>query len=295
MSMDLRWICSLSASCLHVADMVRRRRSLNDAESVAALVEPAAHLQNEITAAGLPEDLFWRHLMPQSARIESNRELAETVLRKVIGAGARVGAVAPRLAGRIGELEAAVLRAAEGWVDDVAARASFMQEQWTLHGGNLLTAIGRLTDERLIVPSAEVVVVFPATGGAGAAHLLYNSVTIEAVSADPVDGLPEVVRMAWLLSQLNVDLPMFSENIHRDRRPLVAALSMLAATLAAAEQIELIRDGPQIVETAVERWHVEGPAGVALAEVTRRWWQTYLDARPPWNVALAALDKMIAS
>ncbi len=293
MSIELRWVCSLSASCLHAADMARRGRQMLEVEPLAALKEPATQLTAEITAAGLPQEPLWRHLLPLAARIESNRELAEAVLRKVLGAGPRVGAVAPRLAGRIGEVEAAALRAAPEWVDDVAARADFLREQWDRYGGALLEAVGRLTDPRLIVPAAEVSVVFPASGGAGAAHLLYNSLTIEAVDADPVDGLPEVLRLVWLLSQLNVDLPMFSENIHRDRRPLVAALSMLAVTLAAAVEVELIGWNTSIVETAVEHWHIEGPAGISLAETASRWWETYLDASPPWHVALAALDQMI--
>ena len=61
-----------------------------------------------------------------------------------------------------------------------------------------------------------MILVQPVLGGAGAAHWLYNSVHIEAVLANPVAELPEVVRLGWLLAQLNFDLPMFVGDLLRE-------------------------------------------------------------------------------
>ena len=47
------------------------------------------------------------------------------------------------------------------------------------------------------------------------AQLFYNSACIEAVDGEPVAGLSEVLRLAWLVSQLNADLPMYRGEIHR--------------------------------------------------------------------------------
>ena len=47
------------------------------------------------------------------------------------------------------------------------------------------------------------------------------------LEADPVADLPEVLRLAWLISQLNLDLPRFAENVSPLRRERVIALAMI--------------------------------------------------------------------
>ena len=293
MTVELRWISSQSASCFYAADMMRRGYSLTGADPGGAIAEPVVRLCEQVRAAGLPEEQFWSHLVGLSAQIESNRELAEAVLRKTIGTSSRAQTLAGPLAGRIGDVESAASRAAPKLVDEVAEWGQPLQQQWRPRGDNLLKEVGRLTDERLIVSNATVVLVWPATGGGGTAHLLYNSVSLEAVQAEPRPELPELVRLAWLLSQLNVDLPIFSETIHRDRRRLVAAVSMLPPVLTAAGYVKLAGYDPESVRTALEVWHVDGPPGVDLAEVALGWWETYVESRPGWSLALRALDRML--
>jgi hypothetical protein len=38
---------------------------------------------------------------------------------------------------------------------------------------------------------------------------------------------------------------------------------------------------------------VVGPEGLDLSDVVLTWWATYVESRPPWHVALAALDRML--
>jgi len=293
MDTQLRWIASQSANCFHAAQAVARGGSLADAELAAAVAEPAERLCEQIRASGLSEEPFWHHLVPLSAGIDNNRQLAEVVLKKTIGTTPRARALVNPLAGRIGDVEAAVRRAMPTLVDELTERADPLWGQWQMHGPGLLRGVAQLTDQRLIVPRADVIVLYPAVGGAGVAHLLYNSVRIEVLPSDLLPELPEVVRLAWLLAQLNVDLPVFSETIPRDRQPLVAALAVLPAALAAADALELARCDPQTVAQALSTWLVDAPPGVDLAEVVLPWWQTCLDSRPAWNVALAALDRML--
>jgi hypothetical protein len=154
--------------------------------------------------------------------------------------------------------------------------------------------VAHLTDERLVVPNAEIVLVYPISGGGGAAHLIYNSVCIEAVQTDPIPELPEVLRLCWLLSQLNIDLPIFSETIHRDRWPLVAALGMLPATLAANQGIQTYHLELDTIRMALEAWQLDGSREGNLAELLLQWWETCLDSQLGWGVALAGLDRMLA-
>src|SRR5439155_20152019 len=99
----------------------------------------------------------------------------------------------------------------------------------------------------------------PALGGGGEAHLAYNSLRIEAVLANPNAELPEVVRLAWLIAQLQLDLPKYSDTIHADRLPQIARYAMLPPTLLAAEAVELMRFTPELIGQAISVWRLPGP------------------------------------
>ncbi len=293
MPIEIRWTVSHSASCVYAADLLRRGRSIVDRRLADAVADPAGKLIEEVNVAGLPVDRIWRHLLPLSARIESNHQLVETVLKKTMGADYSIGSITERLAGRIADLEAAAANAFPALLDEVSVGVPHLTEPWNVRGAALLQSIGRLTDERLVDSGAEVSLVYPSGGGGGVANLLYNSAIVEAVAADPVPQLPELLRLSWLLSQLNIDVPIFSENIIMDHRPLVASLAMLPATLAAAERVELARCDPATISMSLQSWHVVGPAGIDLSDVVISWWETYASSRPAWNVALSALEQMV--
>ena len=116
---------------------------------------------------------------------------------------------------------------------------------------------------------------------------------MEAVPVGPVAELPEVLRLAWLVAQLNLDLPIFSEATHADSLPYIAEFAMLLATLRAAEDLGLARFDPDLFARAIDAWNLAAPADAALDEILIGWWETYTASRPRWDVALAAVDRML--
>jgi hypothetical protein len=72
---------------------------------------------------------------------------------------------------------------------------------------------------------------------------------------------------------------------------------MLPPTLAAAEVLELSRCDEANVELAIENWQIAVPKGMdphsQLIPTMMDWWETYLQTRPPWELALRALAKML--
>jgi hypothetical protein len=157
----------------------------------------------------------------------------------------------------------------------------------------------RLTEADLLVDEASVVLVYPALGGGGTAHPANNSLRFEAVLANPLEQLPETVRLGWLVSQLNLDLPKFSERIPRDRLRAIIALAMLPPALASASEVELARNDAATLSLALKSWCDAWPASfvvgpeIDLADTLSRWWETYQTSRPPFAIALAALDEML--
>ena len=148
-------------------------------------------------------------------------------------------------------------------LDELELRAGPLREQWEGRGPGLLAGICRLTEPGILVERADVLVVYPVAGGGGTAHREHNAVSIEAVLANPLPQLPEVARLAWLIAQLNLDLPRYTETLRGSRR--VAALATIPPTLAAAADVELVQD-----DRATLGLGACGPGGLA-ATMNRPW------------------------
>jgi len=293
MEIDLRWLASLPASGLHAADALRRGRCLAETPLASAIAGPAERLIEEVRQAALPEERLWEHLVALSAEADDSRRLAEIVLQKTVGHGPRASAPLATIAGPLAALQSAVRRAMPDLLEQVAAWVQPLMDRWNLLGTGLLDTMTQYAEPGLMVAHAGIVVLYPALGGGGCAHLWYNTARIEAVPEEPVPDVPEVVRLAWLVSQLHTDLPVYSETIPRDRLPALAAAAMLPVALAAAQEFRLIAPGPLPIIRALGAWAPAAPQGIDLAEVIRAWWETYLETRPAWNVALGALNGML--
>jgi hypothetical protein len=176
--------------------------------------------------------------------------------------------------------------------ENLTLRSGPLRDAWDARGPGMLGGITRETHERLIGLKADCLLVLPVAGGGGYPYLLYNSVRFEGMLANPHGELPEVVRLAWLLAQLNCDLPMFAEQIPPSHVPTIAAASMLLPTLAAAADVDLIRFSDELLVKAIEWWQVHSPVE-NLAAVLTGWWNAYVQSRPPWDVAVLELDRIL--
>lgn len=292
MGVEVNWRPHGLVTALHAAEALARDQPIVDGRLAEAIAAPAMQLDAAIRAANVPNGRFWGHLIPLAANIGGRRQLVETAVTKTVGRGARFEATVGNLVAAVAGVEAAVRAALPHLSEELALRERPIREQWEARGAGMLQEIGQLTDPALIAERCEVLLVHPALGGGGEVHLAYNSVRFEAVLANPVAELPEAVRLAWLIAQLQLDLPVHSEAIHADRLPHIARWAMLVPALIAAESVELVRFAPDEVGRAIAAWRLSVPHGVDATALIRDWWQTYLDARPPWKVALAALDQM---
>ena len=293
MAIELRWLASTSASAAHAAEAIMRGDSLVDERLQEELEPPTEGLAGQIEWSGLDAEEMISLLAALSMGIENNRELVEVAMAKLRGRSdsETVG----RIAGWVAELEAAFRRALPGVADQLALRGQPLREQWEARGPGMLLHFARLTDELLVPKQADVALVYPVLGGYGTAHLPFNTVRIEAVLANPHPQLPEAVRLAWLLSQLQFDLPIHSEQIARDRLSYIARLASLPAILAAAEYVELVSPGRDLLPFALAAWRIVPQAdAAAVADVVSTWWHTYEEQTIPLRIAISGLDRMLS-
>ncbi len=297
--MKLRWKASFSASCLQAAASISEGLPIADSTIAAILQTPTEALTRELHACGFAVESTLPLLVGLAADYENNRQLIEMAARRTRGAGALDEATVSRLAGCIADLEAAWLREQPTLLEELAVRGRPLREQWEARGPGLLQAIRRLTVENFIAPSAEVVLVSPLVGGHGRAHLQSNRVTFEAVLTNPYPELPETLRLGWLLSQLNLDVPVLSEPVSQLRLPWLASLATLPLVLAAAESVELPSPGKvmlnaETLSRVIECWHLPPPLPNETPQRLLDWWQAYADSATRWPVAMSALDQMLS-
>jgi hypothetical protein len=290
--LKLHWRPHVTTSCLHAADALLRGGTIVEPRLAEAIAAPSQELARNIASETVNGPRFWRFLFGLSASAGSSRELALQALTKTVGRH-RAELLLPRMSGALVELEAAVRRAFPDLISELELRMRPLREQWEARGPGMLYGICLRPEASLIAEQAEVLVVQPARGGGGQAHLSANSVRIEAVLANPHPELPEVVRLAWLLAQLQLDLPAYSDRIHADRLPRVAAYAMMMPVLEAAQEVELVQVSSALLDRAIAAWHLSVPADLNAPQVVLQWWETYRDSRPPFPVALTALDQML--
>ncbi len=288
MTMEVRWIASAAAASLYACQKLLAGAKLVDEAVADALADDTEGLRADLAAVGLEAEPFFEHAIPLSASLAAPDELARVAMAKAAGLARQ--AAAPRLAGRIAAIHAAFCRAHPRAVEDLELRGGPIASQWEARGPGLMAAIGRLTERELVVERADVILVHPVLGGGGWAYPPYNAVCFEAVLANPIAELPEVVRLGWLLAQLNLPRPAVAgEQPPRGLRA-VGPLAMIPPALAAAQEVELAHVENDLLTRAIVAWR----AGPADAQTLATWWETYQSTAPDWPVALAALARMVS-
>jgi len=292
-SLRVRWLASVNANSFHAMELLLQKQPLIDRALAGALGTPVEYLEWVLQEEYIPPEKFCQHLLPLSADVGAVRELVEVTLTKTMG---RMEAM-PRLTlvyGAVMEVKNAYQASFPQAAENLAGSVHPWMRQWSLRGPGLVAGVINQTEPDFFVEEATVLVVHPAMGGAGRAYPSYNLACLEGVPADTASALPEILRLTWLLAQLNLDLPKYSERIPPHRLPTVAGLAMIPVVFKAGEANELSKCDKKVIASAVESWM---PAGLGIADALAKliqWWEVYEVMRPAWTDAMQALDRLLA-
>lgn len=290
--MELIWKYSRPASCFHAAWALFHKLAPSDARLAEALADPVARLGQACDEEHVPARVFVNHLVPLSIGTLNLRELAERALIKTIGRG-ETGIRLNRFHNSLVEISSGFARVVPEKEAHSATTGS-LQPDWARRGAGLLTGIANESEPAVLVEGADIVLVFPYRQGLGVSYLPYNLVGIEMTSDDPVPQLPEVIRLAWLLSMLNLDLPRYAEQVKSNALWTVGALALIPIALKAAQTLELAVCDEQNIRQAVENWLPFEENLPTKAETVLQWWDVYQTMRPEFPAALNALDRLLA-
>jgi hypothetical protein len=293
MSFQVRWVPHVSTSALHAAEALLRRTELVDPQLAAAVREPGWELAQEIARQELHEMRYWQQLLCMAHQFENKRQLTQITLFRAFGRTKVADEILVSLAGRLQNLQLAYDTAFPNMSQELSLRAQPLREQWEARGPGMLKLAVDLLDKNILVPGADVLLVQPAYGGFGSAQLYNNTVRFEAMLANPIERLPEVVRLLWTFLQLNLDLPLYSEKIPGDRLPVVAAMAMLPVALHVAEQVELLHFHETLLSQALSMWLPDLPTNRDYASLLGNWWEVYRTTQTPLPIALQALNEQL--
>lgn len=276
---------------MHAAMCVHAKVPAADPRLADVLDGPAAALVNEIWNVQWPVDDVLPVLASLSAEFENNRELVKrTIARLRISTTEQA---VNQVAGAIADVEAALRRHQPEIVDELELRSGPLRQQWHARGPGLLIEAARMTDPATVPEAAEAVLVSPYAGGHGTAHAAQNRVLFEAVLVNPLPAIPETVRLAWLVCQLNSDLPAFTDVMPPVQSVRALRWAMLAPALAAGEAVESCVCNEESIDAAIELWRLREELPDDAATLIWQWWRTWMDGSAIWPVAVAALDGLL--
>jgi hypothetical protein len=288
MSTELTWRTSETVNALYAAWSCCTRPQQVDPEVTDALAEPLERLRAALDEERVPAAAFWQHVFPAAALAsEEPGRLAELTLIKCIGQ-----LETPRRVPRFSRALRALRLSATPHLASPAL--DFLETAWQRHGSALLSTIGQLTESELVPETATAIGVTPLLGGGGLAVLSGNVAIVEAVAEDPWPELPEAVRLAWLIAQLQIDLPRYSEHIPGARRGRVAELALLPVAVEAARRCRMTEASFEgLLAQAAQSWPAASPLDDATRASLASWWPVYQSRRPEFALALAALDRSL--
>lgn len=287
---QLHWRSSPLASAMHAAAAVQADQTLIDPAMQAALEPIVRDLRASLVAHRIVGRIFFAHLPHLAVEYGNPIEMAEIALRKAKGSSALE--YTSLYAEHLRDIIEVFKRFHPASAEELVTRAGPLRELWESRGPGLLMEVGRLAEPQLIPENAQVILVQPVLGGSGAPHAWYNSLRIEAMLANPVAELPEVLRLAWLIGQLQLELPRYRDDIGLADSDRVGALALIPLTLAAGEYVEWCQVDTATIEKALVAWLPEVDHAATLEPVLS-WWDVYQDRKLPFGKALAALGKLL--
>jgi len=181
--------------------------------------------------------------------------------------------------------------------EQLTLRGRPIQDYWTGFGRGLMAHVKRLTEPDWLVPNATAVLVQPIRTGDGLAFPSSKSLFVEAMLTNVSPEVPEVLRVAWLASQLGMREIASSPDLTLSKLPSIVEIAMMTCTLAAGEVLDLCRCDEVTIVKAIDLWRLHpldsNTTPEFIAATAIGWWETYLQTRPTLSVSLVALNKML--
>ncbi|NNE00515.1 MAG: hypothetical protein HKN47_24635 [Pirellulaceae bacterium] len=295
---SIRWSSDAALSAVHAAHVVATGGFCTDQKTEQALVESVTDINNRLLSASLDIGTFWLRLLSETAFDPTNTRTCEIALLDSGCSKLQLEQTASVISNRLSDSRLAFQRRFPKLTEQLALRGRPIRDLWDTVGPGLLSNIAKQIwvgspPNDWWPPRVDAVLVQPMRGGDGGFDSAAHKFWIEAVLTDSDPDVPEVLRVAWLVTQLAVEtqtLERSSERTSERSGTLPWSIGSVPLVLSAGKYLDLVK-GPELpIQAALQHWRL-GDANTAA--VVTRWWQAWQKDPTPMPVGLKHLDKLL--
>lgn len=290
----IQWVSHPELSAAHAAYLVATRVDCNDQKTEQLLIQPVTEVNNRLFASAVDVSRFWQQYLLQ---ILSDVPMTQACGIALLSAGAnemQVDQTTKAIVNRLGDARLAFNNRYPKLVEQLDLRARPLRERWETYGPGLLNQVGKQIwgdgpPEEWWMPNVTALMVQPMRGGDGGCDTSGSRLWLEAMLTDVDQRVPEVLRVAWLVTSMAIDL--YARETSGDLR-LMRPWSLVSVplVLSAARELELVRGDELPIREAMKLWHFGDDE---VAEVVSQWWDGQADSTDPMPARLKRLDEML--
>ncbi|MGB0599167.1 MAG: hypothetical protein ACPGLY_20985 [Rubripirellula sp.] len=277
-------------SAAHAAHIAAIGAAFADPSTEQLLVEPVTEINNRMVASSLDVAEFWqRYLREVMIDTEQSVACAEALL----AAGCselQLEQISRAVRGRLVDARSLFLKKFPKLVDQLQLRSRPIRDQWDTFGTGLLREVGRQIwgeqpPKRWSPTRIDALVVQPIRGGDGGYDTERKRIWVEAMLTDADPRIPEIIRVAWLITRLTIDAYIRDEA--DDTLAGSWSLVSLPLVLEAGRELEILREPELPICQAANLWRF---CDESTARTLQQWWQQFRDASMPLPAALKILQ-----
>ena len=290
----IQWVAHPELSAAHAAYLVATRAPCNDPKTEQTLIQPVTEANNRLFSASVDVGQFWQQYLLQ---VLSDVPMEQACGVALLAAGAnemQVEQTSKAVANRLGDARLAFTNRYPKLAEQLDLRARPLRERWETYGPGLLNQVGKqIWGDRppadWWMPQVTALMVQPMRGGDGGYDASGARLWLEAMLTDVDPRVPEVLRVAWLVTSMAID------NYARGTSgelSLMRPWSLVSVPLVlnAGRELELLRGEELPMNEAMKLWHFADEEVVATVS---QWWAVQADSTAPLPARLKRLDEML--
>ncbi|MAI69804.1 MAG: hypothetical protein CMM01_02705 [Rhodopirellula sp.] len=290
----IQWISHPELSAAHAAYLVATRVQCNDQKTEQSLIQPVTEVNNRLFASAVDVSQFWQQYLLQ---VLSDVPMEQACGVALLSAGAnemQVDQTTKAIVNRLGDARLAFNQRYPKLAEQLDLRARPLRERWETYGPGLMNQVGKQIwgnspPEEWWMPKVTALMVQPIRGGDGGCDANASRLWLEAMLTDVDPGVPEVLRVAWLVTSMAID--QYARETSGELR-LMRPWSLVSVplVLSAARELELVRGDELPTSTAMKLWHFGDDD---IAETVSQWWSVQASSTDPMPARLKRLDEML--
>ncbi|OYP34380.1 hypothetical protein [Rhodopirellula sp. MGV] len=302
---NLLFQTAVELSVIHASYVVGTGAPCTDKATEEKLAAPTSQINTRLASSMGDVSRFWSALFAEVAAGESLREACEAALATSGCSELQIEATAAALRSQLEDSRIALGQRFPKLQEQLKLRAGPLRDRWQTYGPGLLIETAKLIwhsapPDGWWPESIDCLLVQPFRGGDGGFDSGSRRIWIEAMLTDPDPIVTEVVRLAYLATQVAIgrhleqtlgprpaiDLPEgFGSGTSRHSL-LPWDLGTVPIVLRAARNLGLFSQQTLPVAKAIKLWRLGDDESAAAVE---RWWEQWGDRDVAMPVSLKAL------